>query len=610
MTDDHDLTDTAKPTLEHETPAEEAPVAGAAPQSKSPLIAAVEVENFKGIGRPVRIDLRPITLLFGRNSAGKSSILHALCYAHEVLNRANVDARKTELGDEQIDLGGFRRFVHAHDLARSLRVRFDLNLRALEIRGPLWDSIVNSLDYKQGETATRLRETLQELTSGWVTLRVAAGLQTPTVASYEVGVNNVLVGRILGGAGNRRALDVNLAHPLLNPHLYASRSPIDLPPRRNPVPADGWRLRTVTVRHLASTLPDWEQALDVDDLGLDSYAVEEGELSAVFSLLLVGVGRGLRDELARLRYVGPLRALRPVTDVDPEVAEPARWSDGSAAWHLLRTGDKDPAASLPMWPAVRGDSPSLIDAVNDWLARKDRLDAGYWLRRRSVVELEMGAPLVSAIRHAYPVLRDTRVPTRELLSFLGRTATESFEADLDTLRDIGIGVASPRLNDLLHAIAAAPLRSTLQLLAIGSELPVRTADVGMGVSQLLPVVVAALDPNRPEITAIEQPELHVHPGIQVELGDLFAQQLDHGGNFLIETHSEHLILRLLRRIEETHNGELPEGKPPVRPDQVAVVFIEQVNGEVRATRLRIDESGEFIDRWPHGFFEERDDELF
>ena len=48
---------------------------GNASQTKSPLIAAVEIENFKGIGRPVRIDLRPITLLFGRNSAGKSTVL-------------------------------------------------------------------------------------------------------------------------------------------------------------------------------------------------------------------------------------------------------------------------------------------------------------------------------------------------------------------------------------------------------------------------------------------------------------------------------------------------------------------------------------------------------
>ena len=143
-----------------------------------------------------------------------------------------------------------------------------------------------------------------------------------------------------------------------------------------------------------------------------------------------------------------------------------------------------------------------------------------------------------------------------------------------------------------------------------AELPVRTSDVGVGISQVVPIVVAALDPERPGITAIEQPELHLHPKLAVELGDLFAHPIDRGGVFLIENHSEHLILRLLRRIEETHGGDLPEGKPPLQPDQVSVVYLSQTGGEVQAKRLRIDETGEFIDRWPQGFFDERHDELF
>ena len=84
------------------------PLAETARERESPLITAVEIEKFKGIGRPARIDLRPITLLFGRNSAGKSTVLHALCYAHEILSHGNVDAHKTDLGGDQIDLGGFR----------------------------------------------------------------------------------------------------------------------------------------------------------------------------------------------------------------------------------------------------------------------------------------------------------------------------------------------------------------------------------------------------------------------------------------------------------------------------------------------------------------------
>ncbi len=97
--------------------------------AKSPLITAVAIENFKGIGGRITIELRPVTLLFGRNSAGKSTVLHALCYAHEILSHGDIDAHKTGLGGDQIDLGGFRRFVHGHDLSRAVYLRFDLNLR-------------------------------------------------------------------------------------------------------------------------------------------------------------------------------------------------------------------------------------------------------------------------------------------------------------------------------------------------------------------------------------------------------------------------------------------------------------------------------------------------
>ena len=113
--------------------ADPVPKEDSAPRPKTPLITAVEIENFKGIGRPVRIDLRPITLLFGSNSAGKSTILHALCYAHEILSHRNFDVHTTELGGDQINLGGFRHFVHGHDLSREVRLRFELDVRGRDL---------------------------------------------------------------------------------------------------------------------------------------------------------------------------------------------------------------------------------------------------------------------------------------------------------------------------------------------------------------------------------------------------------------------------------------------------------------------------------------------
>ncbi|MCY3840560.1 MAG: DUF3696 domain-containing protein, partial [Gammaproteobacteria bacterium] len=227
--------------------------------------------------------------------------------------------------------------------------------------------------------------------------------------------------------------------------------------------------------------------------------------------------------------------------------------------------------------------------------RHDRLDTGYRLGQASALDLASDVRCVKEIRAVEGALSGFRDHTGMVNKIVD---------------GIESGRNSSAVRQLVRALAMAPVRSTLQLRAVDSELPVRMSDVGTGISQLLPVVVAVLDPDRPGITAIEQPELHAHRKLQVELGDLFAHAAADHRVFLLENHSEHLMLRLLRRIEETHSGKLPEGKPALRPDQVSVVYMDQVNGEAQAMRLRIDETGEFIDRWPHGFFEERDDELF
>jgi len=79
---------------------------------------------------------------------------------------------------------------------------------------------------------------------------------------------------------------------------------------------------------------------------------------------------------------------------------------------------------------------------------------------------------------------------------------------------------------------------------------------------------------------------------------------------LIETHSEHIMLRLLRRIEETTKGSLPPGAERLLPGDLSVVYVEADKKGVRFVPLRIDSEGEFIDRWPKGFFTERGKELF
>jgi len=136
-------------------------------------------------------------------------------------------------------------------------------------------------------------------------------------------------------------------------------------------------------------------------------------------------------------------------------------------------------------------------------------------------------------------------------------------------------------------------------------------DVGIGISQVLPVLVAAYGSSG-RIIAMEQPEIHLHPALQAELGDVFIEAAtgERKNTFILETHSEHLILRLLRRIRETASGELPAGMPPLKPEDVAVIYVQAEKDGAKVVEIPVTLEGDFSQSWPEGFFAERAKELF
>jgi hypothetical protein len=89
------------------------------------MITGISIENFKGISERVTLDLRPITLLFGANSAGKSTVMHAMLYFYEVFVNHNLDADRTEVGGTAIHLGGFRNLQANHDREKPIVLRID-----------------------------------------------------------------------------------------------------------------------------------------------------------------------------------------------------------------------------------------------------------------------------------------------------------------------------------------------------------------------------------------------------------------------------------------------------------------------------------------------------
>jgi predicted ATPase len=164
-----------------------------------------------------------------------------------------------------------------------------------------------------------------------------------------------------------------------------------------------------------------------------------------------------------------------------------------------------------------------------------------------------------------------------------------------------------------NALNNLPERQKLRIRDLRRDVELFMQDVGVGLSQVIPVLVAAIY-SKEGIFAIEEPETNIHPAFQVVLGDLFISQIQKKPNqmFLVETHSEHLMLRFLRRIRESADGDLPPGFPKFSPEDLSVLTVSLNKHKDAAVmkRIKVNEDGNFSENWPNGFFEEGFKERF
>ncbi len=126
------------------------------------------------------------------------------------------------------------------------------------------------------------------------------------------------------------------------------------------------------------------------------------------------------------------------------------------------------------------------------------------------------------------------------------------------------------------------------------EYKANVADVGIGVSQVLPVIVLAYFAPEGSTIIFEQPELHLHPSAQSKLADfLYQVSRERNIQFIVETHSEYLLTRLQRRIAE-RNQE-------IGPKDIKLYFCKRENEQSMIEELQLDDSGR-ITNWPKNFF--------
>ncbi len=502
-------------------------------------IKSLHLENFKAFGQRAIVPMAPITLIFGENSAGKSTILqalHLLKQTHESRDPSAILSPSLDQGI--VDLGSVPELLFDHDAGRTLKIRivFDFDSDPL-------GSTMRLLRRISGESPDP-----PSWEAGGLELHFEYSAESQSVSVCEVQVVNSDAEPIArferpGSSSDGlisfwwKVYDHPRFHPAFRPEHDAKRysgptSHCLLQCTVVTKSREFWKEsfefatnnRSQIVSDLKSVLHQLrDRGLDADDKWEEMF---DGRLAY---LGVQGLGAAidfyesdftLGDFISRMgrQQVGHIIGVEGFTRIDytgvdelwghfPETGLPKQ-TDGDGAIEDVRSLACYYGSHLRTLLGRILAIGSYRDPPSRWFNYAGSIppDVGY--KGEGVSDILFGNPELVARAN----------------DWLQR---------LDTGYELHVATASTRYSHL-YEVRLRDLRRK-------KPVDVSLKDVGFGISQILPVIVQCVT-QYGRIISIEQPEVHVHPRLQANLGDLLAESIQEprSNQFIIETHSEHL----------------------------------------------------------------------
>ncbi|MBF9002096.1 AAA family ATPase [Vibrio nitrifigilis] len=485
-------------------------------------ITSLTIGGFKGIKNKATIPLAPITLFFGANSTGKSTVLHALLYLYEVVAKRNFDAQYSSITGEALYFGGFHNLVHGKQLDGVITLGATLDFR--DGASDIWDDYLSDSERFFLENSLMLTPDAEtDVFTFEIDIRWDRQKQRAFVSRYECSSHRIKFFQIETKQGMPNS---QISHYQPLPHWEVE----DEFKIENLFPSGEWKNITIEIQ---DSLPRIDKRLDLSDstlqwetkvaLPIDSMLFIEAALSQATLAPLKLLAKKLND----LIHIGPLRIVPTRSTVLNKKSNSDRWYDGTAGWETF--------AFAKM---------ALHDSVNKKFNSPEFFNAGYQFQ---------------------PV-----------------TYGEEPQSE-----------------------------KRVELTEVNTGIKLTPTNVGIGISQVFPFVVAT-SIDKELLVSCEQPELHIHPKWQLSLADMMLEAVHNNPDrmFFIESHSEHILLRLLKRRRQTADEEISYLPFGCKKQDVQIIFCEQQKGQTKLIPIKTTDEGEFDAPWPNGFFEERGEELF
>jgi hypothetical protein len=474
-------------------------------------VTAFRVQNFMGFEDSGWVELRLITLLFGRNSSGKSALIRALLLLRQSLDSSPDSGALLFVKDDGYDFGDYREIVRDHDVGQDVLFWFKLQMVASEDTPAIHKLALDAIYDLVGHPLDTETSTIQSISTRLI-----------------FGVND------LTGTSHLKGFDVfDKDDDVLFHAAYVSKNAdggtlweftsdfFDIGVKEDEtVDVNVWpETEIVTERGFVPRLSVRQGLLELQELAI------YGQNFRRIQRLLESIFSQIASLLVNLDYLGPLRAA------------PQRF------YYVAGQGGGMPEQGKEFVRSLVKANPASLLAINTWLA----------------------------------------------------TAGFSYRVDLQPL-------------DERKTLYELRLQEVLDEQKAGVSANIR--EVGFGLTQMLPIIAQAVLAKPGDTLIIEQPELHLHPRAQAELADLFIAMARNGIRFLIETHSEHLLLRLRRRIAETtlqkfkdsHTSSMQNHstEPKLEESELGIYFVQRVREVSTIEPLRVDNRGEYV-AIPEGF---------
>lgn len=464
------------------------------------------IKNFKSISDWQDLKLAPITLIYGPNSSGKSTIIQSLLLLQQTMLKPNKNGGLVTNG-LNLKLGNFPVIVNKHDLSKD--ISFNLEYSYID-NGREEKKYHKRFEFVYGYIGSSNEQSFSFLKNYKYSTEMQ--LEKKKINVINEFVNNLVLNNPLKMTKEEvEENSISFKYSDNNNYLFDDIHKLKID--------KAIIKKMITLPTYKSTLnyavpSSTELSFDLSSMNTQKIHPEQFKVTQIVNDIVTRNALNLKDKLSSISYIGPLRKRIKKIYMLENDSEISVGMDGDNIGYFLSSQES-----------------TLLVKINEYFLKYE-------------------------------------IPYEILIKKLGDDSTGP--------------IISILLKDLRTDTIVGP------------------SDVGVGISQILPVIVEGIIRENSTI-CVEQPEIHLHPKLQADLAEFFVDTCKNN-QWIIETHSESLMLRLqkLLRTKDTR----------IKPEDISIIYVNPTSNGSKIHHIRLNEDGNFRDEWPAGFFDERIDEIF